>query len=104
MFYPDNKILPVAKTDDYATVEPKAPISATFKVSSGMNNVLGSHVQGKPAEPEMDAVEPEPYSGVERRRMCRRLNQQECMLDTRSGRDRRRQTPEGQPTQINSKI
>jgi hypothetical protein len=108
MLYPDNRIQPVTQSADYAEVTPKSPISATFKVAPGLSDMLSGYARRQAAErnttlPEAVAAEPLPYSGKERRKLSRRIHQADGMLDTRSGRDRRKfqTTPDGKPLNIN---
>lgn len=111
MLYPDNRIQPVTQSTDYAEVTPKAPVSATAKLTPGSNGMQSGYA-GRQAAAEEKTPLPEaaagtlPYAGKERRKMSRRITRTDPMLDTRSGRDRRKSqtTVDGKPLSINDEV
>jgi hypothetical protein len=107
MLYPDNRIQPVAPGTDYAEVTAKSPISPTAKVTPGSSGMQLDYPGRQPAEGKTELpeaiVEAPPYTGAERRKVSRRVSRRDPLLDTRSGRDRRKSqtTADGKPLNIN---
>ncbi|NCS64581.1 MAG: hypothetical protein GW787_00240 [Betaproteobacteria bacterium] len=96
MHFPDSKLPPVVPATDRVEVTPKAPIAPTRKVTPGFQETLAG---GGGPPPGYHGTEPvaktsgepvAPYSGQDRRAMCRRIYHVAVLLDTRSGVERRR--------------
>ncbi len=96
MHFPDSRLPPVAPATDRVEVTPKAPITPTRKVTPGFQETLASgggpprDYRGTEAVAKATDDEVLPYSGQERRAMCRRIYHIAVLLDTRSGVERRR--------------
>jgi len=94
MRYSDTPLRPVVPSIGYAEITPKAPISTVFKVVAGVNGMFGEYSRRTSRFPRESAGEdhgpPPEYQGEERRKLCRRIRQLPCLLDTRTGIDRRK--------------
>lgn len=96
MHFPDSKLPPVVPATDRVEVTPKAPIAPTRKVTPGFQETLASSggqprdYRGTEAVAKVTDHEALPYSGQDRRAMCRRIYHVAVLLDTRSGVERRR--------------
>lgn len=98
MHFPDTNLPPLPPVTDPTDITPKAPVSLARKVAPGFPEKLAE--QGGPpaghheAQPEtsVEPTQPEaaPYTGEDRRKMCRRIYHIPVMLDTRSGVERRK--------------
>lgn len=104
MHFPDSKLPPLPPVTDRTEVTPKAPVSPVRKVVPGFPEALAE--QGVPTrqhnetEPETATESPHqeaaPYSGEDRRKLCRRIQHIPVMLDTRSGEERRKHDRPGE--------
>jgi hypothetical protein len=111
MHFPDTNLPPISPVTDRTEITPKTPISAALKVSPGFRenpsggNARSTDFQEADLLPEAAQPEPAPYSGAERRAVCRRLFKRPVMLDTRSGAEQRQrdQIGEAPPTHMNEK-
>lgn len=97
MRYADTHLPPLPPVTDPTEVTPKAPVSPARKVAPGFPEKLaeqGGQFDGHHAALESPAEPPHqeapPYTGEERRKMCRRIYHIPVILDTRSGLERRK--------------
>jgi hypothetical protein len=102
MQFPDSKLPPVFSATNPTEITPKTPISPARKVVPGFQETLaesGGQPQGR-HEAESATESPQqnapPYTGPDRRMMCRRICNIPVILDTRSGEERRKNDEPGE--------
>ncbi len=98
-------VIPVA--EELPGVEPGAAIAASRRVAvNPAATLLLPAVSERTEEEKARAQEAYERTGEDRRKMCRRIYKMEPLLDTRSGKDRRKETrrEEDPLTHISKKV
>jgi hypothetical protein len=104
MHFPDSILPPLSPVTDPTEVTPKAPVSPVRRVVPGFPEALAEqgvptrqhHEAGAETAAEPPHQEAAPYTGEDRRKMCRRIYHIPVMLDTRSGEERRKHDRPGE--------